>query len=662
MNLEKPLVSPETGPMQSSDMLRRATIAGITIWFAFSYSPAMLKYAYVRACIYLLRGVSMTKFHQSLLASLILATISPVSADQNRLEPVIVTASRTAQTVDEALAPVIVIDRAEIERSQAVDVAELLRFHAGLDIARTGGAGSQTSLFIRGTESDHTLILIDGVKFNPGTTGGAAIQNINPEQIERIEIVKGPRSTLYGSEAIGGVINIITRRGKDKGTHADASMGIGEDRTRKFSVNVNHGSEHLRAGFGVAVNNTDGFPARRSSSADNGNRNTSINAYLGTHFANGLDIELSHWQSSGTNEYLDFFLSSLDQDFDNRVTALTLKANPTDIWSTTLKLSHIEDDLNQNQNTDSSRTIRAVLDWQNDLEINQHHLLTAGVSLSREDIRAVGFSSYDEETDVDAVFIQDNIRYGSHQLLLAARNTDHEDFGYHATWNIEYGYQATPKLRLLAGMGTAFRAPSGNDRFGFAGNPALDPETSRNIELGLRYKLDPHHSFSVSAFDNKIDDLINVIAVPPGPFTFSAENVEKSRIKGLELGYKYAKGPWLVRTEAIFQDPKNESTDTLLLRRAKRSLTASAVYTRGPYRMGADILASGSREDFDAFTFARKDLDAYTTVNINGSYALDKDWRIQARIENLFNEDYDLVDDYTTPRRTALIELRYTTN
>ena len=279
--------------------------------------------------------------------------------------------------------------------------------------------------------------------------------------------------------------------------------------------------------------------------------------------------------------------------------------------------------------------------------------------MSREDIRAVGYSSYDEQTDVDAVFIQDNIQYGNHQLLLAARNTDHEDFGNHVTWNIEYGYQATPKLRLLAGIGTAFRAPGGNDRFGFGGNPDLDPETSRNIEFGLRYKLDPHHSFSANAFDNKIDDLINIIVVPPGPYTYSAENVEKSRIKGIELGYKFIKGPWLVRAEAIFQDPKNESTDTLLLRRAKRSLTASATYTHGPYQIGADILASGSREDFDAVTSARKDLAAYTTVNINGSYALDKDWRIQARIENLFNEDYDLVDDYTTPRRTAMFELRY---
>jgi len=594
-------------------------------------------------------------FKQSLLASLVLATISPVSAADKTLEPVIVTATRTAQTVDDTLAPVIVITREEIERNQAVDVAELLRFHAGLDIARTGGAGAQTSLFLRGTESDHTLIMIDGVKFNPGTTGGAALQNINPEQIERIEIVKGPRSTLYGSEAIGGVINIITRRGKTKGTHANASIALGEDRTRKLSASVAHKGDKFRAGLAVAVNNTDGFPARISSTAgDNGNRNNSINTYFGVTLNNTLDVELSHWQSRGNNSYLNFSLAARDQDFNNSVTALTLKADPTDSWSTSLKLSHIEDDLEQSQSTSSSRTTRNVLDWQNDLELNQHHLLTAGISLSSEKATSIGFSSYDERTDVNAIFLQDNMKYGDHQLLLAARNTDHEDFGNHTTWNVEYGYQVTPKVKLLAGAGTAFRAPTGNDRFGFGGDTDLQPETSRNIELGLRYKPSQYHNFSVSAFDNKIKNLINLIQVPAGSFNFVATNVGRTRIKGLELGYQFSKGPWQARAEAIFQNPRNEDTDALLLRRAKRSLTASVAYTKGPYRIGADMLATSKREDASNVTLA-----SYSTVNLNAGYAFAKDWSIQARLENIFDEEYELVNDYTTPGRTMLVELRF---
>ncbi len=597
----------------------------------------------------------MNTLNKSLLAGLVLATISPVSAAEETLNPVVVTATRTAQTVDDSLSPVIVITREEIERNQAVDVAELLRFHAGLDIARTGGAGSQTSLFLRGTESDHTLIMIDGVKFNPGTTGGAALQNINPEQVERIEIVKGPRSTLYGSEAIGGVINIITHRGKTKGTYASGSMSLGEDRTRKFSANVAHTGDNYRAGFAVAINNTDGFPARISSTAgDNGNRNTSINTYVGTTLNNGLDIELSHWQSRGNNSYLNFSLATRDQDFTNSVTALTFKADPSDIWSSTLKLSRMEDDLDQNQSTNNSRTTRNVLDWQNDIEVNQHNLVTAGISLSSEQTTSVGFSSYDERTSVNAIFLQDNIKYGNQQLLLAARNTDHEDFGNHSTWNIEYGIQATPTVKLLAGVGTAFRAPTGNDRYGFGGDPDLQPETSRNIELGLRYQPTKHHNFSVSAFDNKIKNLINLIQVPAGSFNFVATNVGRTRIKGIELGYQFAKGPWQARAEAIFQNPRNEDTDTLLLRRAKRSLTASVVYTKGPYRIGADMLATSKRDDASNVTLA-----AYTTVNLNAGYAFDKDWSLQARLENIFDEEYELVNDYTTPGRTMLLELRF---
>ena len=597
----------------------------------------------------------MNTLKKTLLASLVLAVVSPVSAADKTLEPVIVTASRTVQTVDEALAPVIVIDREEIERSQAIDVADLLRFHAGLDIGRNGNPGSTTSLFIRGTESNHTLVMIDGVKINPGTIGGAALQNINPEIIERIEIVKGPRSALYGSEAIGGVINIITRRAAP-GTTLNTQVGLGTDQTRRFGAGLTHGADKWRTGFQVNVEQTDGFPSLVTSSDDRGFDNVSINAFAGIKIGGNSDLELSHWQSAGNNEYLSFG-SLQDQDFNNSATALTLKTSPNDIWSTTLKLSHIEDDIRQTQGADFVRTRRNVLDWQNDIEVNQHHLVSAGITLSRENTDSLSFGSgFDIDTDTDAIFVQDNISYGDHQLLLAVRHTDHSTFGNYDTWNIEYGYQLNPKLRLLAGVGTAFRAPDSTDRFGFGGNPNLNPEESRNVELGLRYKPNSHHLYSLSLFNNDIDNLIEFSGG-------SSRNIGEARIRGIEAAWKYNMAAWDFRLEAIVQDPENRDNGDQLSRRAKRSLTAAVGYTRNNYRVGLDMLTTSSRDNSG---FDTKTLDGYTLANLTGTYNVSKDLKLNAKVENLFDKEYAIASsgsgDYRVQDRAVFFELRYKTN
>lgn len=577
-----------------------------------------------------------------------LSSPSTIAAEQ--APPVIVSATRTAQIADEALAPVIVITRAEIERSQAIDVADLLRFHAGLDIGRNGGPGQPASLFLRGTESNHTLVLIDGVRMNPGTIGGAAINNLNPAVIERIEIVKGPRSALYGSDAVGGVINIITRRAPE-GARYQAAAGAGSFATRELSGGVSRRAGERRFGVEIAARDSDGYAARTDSAIESAYDNTSISAHAGTRLG-AVDAELTHFQAAGTTEYLDFFLTPLDQDFENAVTVLKLRAEPRAGWSSQLQLSRATDEIDQNQGDDYAHTERLTVDWQNDLQLGDEQLLTAGVVLSREDVAALSFGSlFDESTDVNAIYLQDAIERGAHRWLLAARHTDHESFGGHTTWDVEYGYRLSDATRVTAAAGTAFRAPDGTDRFGFGGNPALDPEESRNLELGLRHRLSSRQNVSLGAFRTDIENLIE--------FDFNTSqmiNIGEASIRGIEAGYAYADEQWQARVEAIAQNPESETTGDTLPRRARHSLTSSVTRELGRYQFGADLLLTGGRKDSD---FSDVTLGGYGLVNVTAALRLRPDWTLRGRVENLFDKEYTIADGYRTAERSYFLQLAW---
>lgn len=587
----------------------------------------------------------------SCLTGALLAAVSSfaVHAASDR-EAVLVTATRTAQLADEVLAPVVVITREEIERLQASDLADVLRLHAGFDIGRNGGPGQTTSLFMRGTESNHALVMIDGVRINPGTIGGAALQNIDPALVERIEVVKGPRSSLYGSDAIGGVVNIITRRGA-QGTEANASAGAGSFGTTRFAGGVRHAAGGTRFGIEASSYRTDGFRPRTDSDLDRGHDNLGVNAYLGRRFAR-LDLELSHFQAKGNTEYLDFFLDPLDQDFKNSVTALRLQVEPAANWVMRLRLSQAKDEIDQNQDADFAHTDRRTLDWQNDVQIGRAQLLTGGIEIAREKTEAASFGTvFDEERDIDAVYLQDAIEYGAHRGLLAARYTDYEGFGGHLTWDAEYGYWLTGATRLTAAVGTAFRAPDQTDRFGFGGNPDLEPEESRNVELGLRHRFSPAQRASLQLFQNDIDDLIEFDFVDS-----LMVNVAEARIRGAEAAYEYAAGRWRFGAGATVQDPRLRATGMQLPRRAKRSATASLVYTADRWQLGADVLAASSRRDSE---FSDVVLPGYGIANLTAALSLGHGWTLRARVENAFDKDYTLADGYNTAERSYLVQLAW---
>ncbi|MGD8711375.1 MAG: TonB-dependent receptor [Thiohalophilus sp.] len=579
-------------------------------------------------------------------------------------EPIIVTATRTAQLADETLSPVIVIDRETLESQPGAEITDLLHRYPGIDISRNGGPGQTPSIFIRGAESDHTLVMVNGIKINPGTIGISSVQHIPLEMIERIEIVKGPRSTLYGSDAIGGVINIITRKQQQQGSHYEARVGGGSFDTRSAGFSAHNRADDRAAGIDVNYRESKGFPTLKSENIDRGYDNLSVNVY-GQKQLGDVEATIEHWQSSGTTEYMDYDalynLVPVDQDFDSSTTSLSLDYNPTADWVSKLKLSYFKDDIQQNQNNDFARTHRRVADWQNDIQVGESQLFTAGLYVSDESADSLSYGSrFDSDTQVNALFIQDNVSIGNHQLVAGARYTDHETFGNKTTWNLEYGYQLTKQLKMIAAANTGFRAPSSADRFGYGGNPDLKPEESSNQELGLRYQR-KRHRFTLNAFDNRIDNLIMYYDPDGwlGPLPGVNENIARTRIKGVEAGYEYTYDNWLLAIDAIDQDPRDESDDSLLLRRPEQKYSLSVSHLGDRHRVQLDVTHVSERQDIDSITFGKITLDAYTLVGLSGDYRFTDAFSVSARIDNLTDEDYQLADGYNTPERSYYMNLRY---
>jgi len=579
----------------------------------------------------------------------LIVPVENVAAESAAGETIIVTATRNEIPLSDAIVPVTVITREDIELSLATDLAELLRFQAGIDIGRNGGPGQATSMFLRGTESNHTLVLIDGVRINPGTVGGAAVQHISPAIIERIEIVKGARSALFGTDAIGGVINIITRRAD--AAFLETAVGAGSFDTRSgFISGGNHGDN---GEFGITLDwqDTAGYAPRTDSDIVRGYDNLSANLYGARRFGDS-EISLRHWQTQGNVEYLDFFLTPVDQDFENMTTAVEFDTRIGERGTSKLIASFMRDDISQNQSDDFVTSDRISLDWQYSQALAQH-TLTGGLFAVNENASSLSFGSgFDEDTEVRAAFIQDQWSHERHKTFVALRLTDHETFGHQTTWNAEYAYELNESWTVNAGLGHAFRAPDATDRFGFGGNPDLDPELADEAQLGLRYSPRTGHSVNIEIYRTDIEDLIEFDLQ-----TFELRNIAQAEIRGAQIGYEYRGDRFVVNAAVVKQSADDATTGNRLLRRAEE--TASLSYTQdiGAHRVGLAFIVSGDREDFGGVT-----LDGYLLANLTAQFSLGQSWALHARIDNLLDTEYQTAENFRMQERGGFIELKYRWN
>ena len=579
-------------------------------------------------------------------------------------ETIIVTPTRAPQELAAPLQHTSVITRSDIESSTATDLSTLLRQASGVEIAQSGGMGAQTAIRIRGSESDHVLVLIDGMRVNSVTSGATAIDQILPDEIERIEIVRGNVSSVYGSEAIGGVVQIFTRRGQGD-IKVSGSASAGTDNYRKLALSIGGEAGDSRVRFGAARTQTDGFSSVRSEFIpalytftpedidDDGYRNTTLNLALSHRIQAGHEIGLTAFRSRGDVEYDGAYQNHSDQT----LTALGLYSENrwSADWQSRVQVSQGSDDLTSDLDgvvTARFKTRNRQLGWNNVLNVGQGVVRLGAEGLWQQlDINA---AYSDDARRVSSLTAGYTAAIAAHDLQLNLRHDDYSDFGGATTGLLGYGYRVTPALRVSTSVSNAFRAPTFNELYGpFGSNPELDPERATSAEFGLTYS-GAYGLARATAFITRTRDLINF--VPP---TWAATNVDRAENRGVELSWSGNLAGLDVRSALTFQNPEDKTTGLGLLRRAEQFGSLSLGRHTGSFDWRAEVLASGPHPDVHATTYARVDVPGYAVLNLHLGWKPARDWKLSGKLVNLLDKDYALVHGYNTQGRAAFIELAY---
>ncbi|MDR7133463.1 vitamin B12 transporter [Lysobacter niastensis] len=587
------------------------------------------------------------------------------------LDEVVVTSNRTAVSVNDALTPVEVIDSEQIRTSQARSLPDLLRGRAGISMGNQGGPGKLTTLFLRGTESDHVLLLVDGIRIGSPTSGLASLQDLPIEMIDRVEIVRGPRSSLYGADAIGGVIQVFTRR--DRGSFAPrVRLDVGSNDTQGFGVGF--GGSNDRGWFGADFQHTrtDGinacyglfdpvtfegggcFIARDSQPDHDGYEKDALSLRGGFNFNEQWSLEGHALRNEGDNEF--------DGDFTDRsetvqqVIGGKLRWRPServDLHLTAGRNKDESDNFLDDVFLDTFSTNRDSATLQGDFGIAQDQLLTVGLDWLRDEVS--GTTDYAEsERDNKAAFVQYQGKFNTQSLEASVRNDDNQQFGNHTTGSAAWGLGFAEYWRVTAGYGTAFKAPTFNELyFPFFGNPNLDPEESKTWELGLAFRGETFNAH-LDTFSTDVDDLI--------AFDISVNlpnNVDKARIRGAELSADTVLADWTIAGAISYVDTENRSgffEGNELARRAKNSARLDVDRAFGAFRVGLTAVGEGSR--YDDVANSRR-LGGYGTLDLRAEYAFTSALSLQARVANVFDRDYETVAFYNQPGREWYLTLRY---
>ena len=592
-------------------------------------------------------------------------------APQGTLPPVVVTATRQAERADALLADVTVIDQDEIQRHLGGTVADLLARQPGIQMSRSGGPFTATSIFIRGANSDQTLVLVDGVPVTSLDPSGTSLPYLSLADVDHIEIVRGPVSALYGANAMAGAIQIFTKKGVT-GVHVDAFAGYGTYHTQRENVGISAGGDlwRLRAdGFYTASHSIPSQAGGTNHDAlPDPYRNGGGSVSLALLPAEGHELGLSYREGTGQVHYGSGNVPpdgtyDYRESFRNSQWQVYAKNRITSFWNSTLRYGQSRDketyfaDYYPPEGSALGVTNRQ-LSWQNDLELPARwgRLLVAFERLDQHASGDEGLDSGDRMGNNSAL-IGWTDKIGAHNWQLNARYDDNSVYGGKATYAAAYGYQIAPEWRARASYGTAFKAPTLYQLYApYFGNAALRPEVSTNREIGLTWERGGQ-SASATWYLNRVNHMIDWVCSTADCYVGAYQNVNRARLQGVTLAYDGRFGLWSVHATYDWLQALDENTGLLLGRRARNKASLALTRQWGAWTAGVEGQLVGARYDNNANTTR---LGGYSLVNLTLRYAVNQTLAIEGRIDNLFNKHYELAQGYNTPGFMIFAGARYT--
>ncbi len=590
----------------------------------------------------------------------------PVAADGVlELPELVVTETRTPLAEGYALADVTVLDREAIERRQPLTLPDLLRGQRGLAVASAGGAGKQASLCLRGTGAKDVLVLVDGVRAGSATGGGFAWEFLPVAELDRVEIVRGPRSSLYGPDAVGGVVQVFTRRAGEEGTVLSARAGAGNRGTLLGQAGLSASDGGSEVTVHASGLETEGANARRPALVfgtlldepdRDGYRNHAVSGRLAHRFGPAAAASLHVLHAEGSTEYDGFPFDANETDFTQEVLGGRVDLRPLEGWQSSVTVGRSLDrrrEYREGGAVPASRfdTESRTFSWQNDFPVGLG-LLTVGAD--RLEQRVDSSVDYDRRSrSVNGAFVELQARAGAHRAVLGGRLDDNSQFGTAKTGNLAWGYELASGWEAVASWGTAFRAPTFNELYypGF-GNPDLRPERSHSVELSVAGRAGEWRP-RLSVFRTRIHNLVAF----PAP-AYVGQNVDRAEIDGLELELTGSLGGWEPRVALTWLDPRDRATGDHLPRRPQEAAVFELDRLWGPARVGLTWVVEGARYDDPA---NRERLGGFGVLDLRGRYRVAGGWTLEARAGNVLDHDYETVAGYPESGRSLFFSIGYTT-